>query len=83
MGLGNVRYARLQRTRLSSDTIMTCDCDRTDPLSKLRYLSRWLLRPTDIRDPSGRSTTTVAVVGLAINDQTISRSDLEAIASSL
>src|SRR6266851_3770129 len=28
-----------------SDTIMTCD--RTDPLSKARFLSRWLLRPSD------------------------------------
>jgi hypothetical protein len=58
-------------------------CERTDPLSKSRYLSRWLLRPTDIEVASGQTKPTVAIVGLAINGQRISRSDLEALASSL
>jgi len=64
-----------------SDTIMTCD--RTDPLSKVRFLSRWLLRPSDVKNSDGSTVATVAIVGLAVNGQNISRSDLEILASSL
>jgi hypothetical protein len=64
-----------------SDTIMTCD--RTDPLSKARFLSRWLPRPSDVKNADGSTVATVAIVRLAVNCQNINRSDLEIIASSL
>ena len=64
-----------------SNTIMTCD--RTDPLSRARFLSRWLLRPSDVKNPDGSTVATAAIVGLAVNGQNISRSDMEIIASGL
>lgn len=67
--------------RSDSDTLMSCD--RTDPLSRARFLSRWLLRPFDVKPLAGSTVATVAIVGLAVNGQNISRSDLEIIASSL
>lgn len=64
-----------------SDTIMICD--RTDPLSKARFVSRWLLRPADLQNPDGSKIATAAIVGLAVNGQSIDRAALEAIASGL
>src|SRR5258708_21435162 len=44
-----------------SDTIMTCD--RTDQLSRATFLSRWLLRSSDVNNPDGSTVATLAMVG--------------------
>lgn len=64
-----------------NDSIMICD--RTDPLSKARFVSRWLLRPADLQNPDGSTIATAAIVGLAVNGQNIDRAALEVIASGL
>jgi hypothetical protein len=64
-----------------SDAIMTCDS--TDTLSEARYVSRWLLRPADVKNPDGSTAATAAIVALAVNGRNISRPDLEVIASGL
>jgi hypothetical protein len=64
-----------------SDIILTCD--GTDPLTKARIHSRWLMRPSEAQIPNGAKFPAVAIMGLAINGQNISRSDLEVFASNL
>ena len=64
-----------------SDAILICD--RIDPASKARFVSRWLLRPGELDNPDGSKVATAAILGLAINGQSIDRSALEVIASGL
>ena len=75
-GKGKVSWDRSE-----NEVIMICD--RTEPASQVRYISRWLLRPTELQNPDGSRSDSAALVSVAINGEIIDRSVLEVLASGL